>query len=314
MAFALMTAAAPFRWSDPSTWTWPVWLWVALVLAPGVRWLWRWFERHQAQSWRTVTGRIDLVSVRRKNRFRISAISHRRGLPYTAELAYSYSLEGQHYAGTYQRDLPSEDEGQEFVRELQGKPVIVSCNPMKPARSLLLENAVRSLLETRPPPPGGVFQPHVADLPVRIKRVLWPLIVVSAVGLVLSIWVHLGTLAGRTVVPESVLFMLSMGIFLVFIPAMMVSKDRLGDTQRKDFWKLALRGAPDWMRYMVYGFSVYMMVNFAILYFLSSHGSGTSSGSPSASVWRGFSGMWMAFYSAALAILYSAAVGSGKQP
>ena len=35
---------------------------------------------------------------------------------------------------------------------------------------------------------------------------------------------------------------------------------------------------------------------------------GDSGANPPAIVWRGFSGHWMAFYSAALAILYSAAV------
>jgi len=66
-----------------------------------------------------------------------------------------------------------------------------------------------------------------------------------------------------------------------------------------------LRGAPEWMRYMVYGFGGYAMVNFAIFFFHSPHGG--SGANPPAVVWRGFSGHWMAFYSAALAILYSAA-------
>jgi len=37
------------------------------------------------------------------------------------------------------------------------------------------------------------------------------------------------------------------------------------------------------------------------------HYTGSGEANPPAVVWRGFSGHWMAFYSAALAILYSAA-------
>jgi hypothetical protein len=66
-------------------------------------------------------------------------------------------------------------------------------------------------------------------------------------------------------------------------------------------------------RYMVYGFSGYAFLNFAL--FLGSGGSsgpGNTGLNPPANVWRGFSGHWMVFYSAALAILYSAVnEGSG---
>jgi hypothetical protein len=59
------------------------------------------------------------------------------------------------------------------------------------------------------------------------------------------------------------------------------------------------------MRYMVYGFFGYAVVNF--LFFMTKAPSGGSGANPPAVVWRGFSGHRMAFYSAALAILYSAA-------
>jgi hypothetical protein len=58
------------------------------------------------------------------------------------------------------------------------------------------------------------------------------------------------------------------------------------------------------MRYMVYGFFGYAIINF--LLFIAVAPSGGHGANPPTVVWRGFSGHWMAFYSAAFAILYSA--------
>lgn len=63
-----------------------------------------------------------------------------------------------------------------------------------------------------------------------------------------------------------------------------------------------LQGSPEWMRYMVYGFFGYAFVNFAL--FISKAPTGGGGANPPAIVWRGFSGHWMLFYSAALATPY----------
>jgi len=49
----------------------------------------------------------------------------------------------------------------------------------------------------------------------------------------------------------------------------------------------------------------YAVINF--MFFMTKAPSGGRGANQPAEVWRGFSGHWMAFYSAALAILYSAA-------
>jgi hypothetical protein len=99
--------------------------------------------------------------------------------------------------------------------------------------------------------------------------------------------------------------MLHVGVFVVWFPAVFVSQRLVGNVGRKDFWKVVLKGSPDWMRYLVYGFFGYAVVNF--LFFMTKAPKGGGGVNPPAVVWRGFSGHWMAFYSAALAILYSAA-------
>jgi len=113
---------------------------------------------------------------------------------------------------------------------------------------------------------------------------------------------------GKRVAPESYFWLLHVGIFAVWIPAVIVAQRLVGDVNRRDFWKAVLKGSPDWMRYMVYGFLGYAVVNF--LLFMTKASDGGSDANPPATVWRGFSGHWMAFYSAALAILYSAAARS----
>ena len=110
---------------------------------------------------------------------------------------------------------------------------------------------------------------------------------------------------GRRVAPEAFFWMLHIGIFVVWFPAVLVAQRLVGNVNRKDLWKVVLKDSPDWMRYMVYGFFGYAMFNF--LLFMTKAPTGGGGANPPAVVWRGFSGHWMAFYSAALAILYAAA-------
>jgi hypothetical protein len=135
--------------------------------------------------------------------------------------------------------------------------------------------------------------------------VLWLFIWISAIGLVVSLWVHVGAVLGHRVAPEAFFWILHLGIFIVWFPAVITARSVVGNVSRVDFWKVALKGSPEWMRYMVYGFFGYAGVNF--LLFMTKVTGGSNGANPPAVVWRGFSGHWMAFYAAALAILYSAA-------
>jgi hypothetical protein len=165
--------------------------------------------------------------------------------------------------------------------------VPVQYNPNKPSQSLLPESSIESLLQTRAPKPQSESPTSADSVPDWVKPLLW-----FAVGAVM----------GRR---EALFWILHMGIFVVWIPAVFVAKARVGNVNRKDFWKVVLQGSPDWIRYMVYGFLGYAVLNFAL--FMLKAPTGSTGMIPPAEVWRGFSGHWMAFYSAALAILYAAA-------
>jgi len=137
------------------------------------------------------------------------------------------------------------------------------------------------------------------------KPFIWFFAVLAAVGLALSILSHIAALLGQQGPLGSYSWVLHIGIFVVWIPAVLVSQRLTAEVARKDFWKAALRATPSWMKYMVYGFFGYAVLNFA--FFITQAPSKGGSGPMPPAVVRGFSGHWMAFYAAAMAILYSAA-------
>ena len=113
------------------------------------------------------------------------------------------------------------------------------------------------LVSTRPPKPPTEVELFKSALGVSSlswpKPILWACVGLSAVGLVLSLWVHLGAVIGSRVATGTFFWILHMGIFVVWFPAILVARKRVGILYRVDFWKVVLKGYPDWMRYMVYG-------------------------------------------------------------
>ena len=295
-----MNSGTAFRWTDPTTWPWMIWVWLAIMAAGWAAPAWAKFRRIRAAGWPMAEGRIESVDVDKP----FFSLSTRRGY-YVAELGYSYSVAGNGYSGRYRRDLPTEDEADEFGRDLEGKPVTVHYSSDKPSISALLDTDIDTLQQNRPPAPAHE-SPMTADFLSGWSRpFLWFFMLLSAFGLILSLWVHLGAVMGRRVAPAAFFWGLHIGIFVVWFPAIFVAKQLVGNVNRKDLWKVVLKGTPDWVRYMVYGFFGYAVVNFAL--FMAKAPTGGSGTNPPAAVWRGFSGHWMAFYSAALGILYSAA-------
>jgi hypothetical protein len=299
-----MISNNPIRWTDPATWPWIVWLWAALLLVGWIAPMWRWLKRRRASGWPAVDGRIESVAVT-KPRF---SFTTKRGY-YVAEFAYSYSVDGTPYSGRYKREFPTEREAEEFVRDLQGKPVSIHYNPASPSGSVVLESDLENLLQNRAPSPTPQSS-AVDTIPQWFIPVRWVFVWIAGIGLVVSVSVHIAAVMGR---PVSMFFwVLHAGIFVVWIPTVLVGKKLVGDLNRKDFWKVTMKDVPNWMRYMMYVFLAYAMVNF-LFSFANAPSKGNIGDAPS-SVWRGFSGHWMAFYSAALAMLYAAARAVDASP
>jgi hypothetical protein len=126
----------------------------------------------------------------------------------------------------------------------------------------------------------------------------------SAIRMVLSVVSHLSALMGRSGPLGDKSWFLHVGIFVVWLPAVIVANSLTKEVPQRDTWKVIFRSCPAWMKYMTYTFFGYAMLNF-VVFMVKGSTSGEAVMSPA--VVRGFSGHWMAFYSAALSILYAAA-------
>lgn len=300
-----------FQLLHPSTWPWVVYIWAAFALAGTVKPAWTWMRRKQAEEWPIADGRIQSVHVTKPG----FSIAVRHG-HFLADIEYSYSVEGTPYSAHFRNELPTEREADEFVRDLEDKPIAVRYSPGKHSSSTLRISDIEAVQSIRTPSPILSESPRNDAVPGWLRPFLWLFVAISCAGLALSIWVHVGALFGRRVAPESFFWMLHVGIFVVWIPAVLIAQRLVGNTSRRDFWKVILKDVPVGLRYAVYGFLGYAMVNF--LFFVtkvpphSAHNSGWDN--TPVEVWRGFSGHWMAFYTAAFAILYSAAHPTPSSP
>ena len=141
-----------------------------------------------------------------------------------------------------------------------------------------------------------------------MRFVLTPFMYLAGLGLVLSVIVHISALFGRSSPLGEISWGLHIGIFVVWIPAVVVANKLVDDFKQKDYWKAVLRGCPKWMRNLTWFFFYYAILNFALFLILNVFGGNANDNendTPSG-VFRGFSGHWMAFYCTAMAILYSA--------
>ncbi|HVT99129.1 MAG TPA: DUF3592 domain-containing protein [Acidobacteriaceae bacterium] len=297
--------STPFEWTNPRTWPLIFDAWLAITVAGGLHSLWKWNRVKRGTGWPVVPGRIVWTEVRAKDDS--WSFGQRNGENFTAEIGFEYSLEGQSYSGDFSRDSGTEDEAREFIRDLDGKMVMVSYNPRKPTDATLTDTALADVLKTRAFDPVEAWAAATRrELPEWVKPWLWLLIAISAAGFAVSLWVHIEALADREIAPQSLFWILHFVLFVVCFPAGLVAIRRVGSTQRRDFWKAVLRGSPLWVRLVLYGVMGYETI-IVLLAFVHNPLPGNQDGT-SATDWRTFSGLWLVFYFAAFAIFYSAAI------
>jgi len=290
------------RWVDPRHWPWIFWVWIAFAAIGSAPKLWQRIRRRIAESWPSVSAQIERTEIRPPG----WSINRSRGP--LAELKYSYSVTGRYYSGTFAKNFATEEEAHEFLRDLQGKSTFVRYDPDRPERSMLLPQDLETLLTTR----SAVANPDEILVSYRNNVPAWSLpflnffLALAGLGFLVSLWVHIGALFGVRVVPEYFFMILHVGIFVVFVPAIVVSQRLVGNTSRSDFWKVMSKDLPLWLRCVVYGSFGYAFLNFFL--FTSKAPVRESGANPPTQVWRGFSGHWMLFYSASFAMLYAATI------
>ncbi|MFZ6672661.1 hypothetical protein [Undibacterium sp. Xuan67W] len=139
-----------------------------------------------------------------------------------------------------------------------------------------------------------------------MNALLYPFMLLSAFGLLLSIASHLSALAGIPIPGGHLVWSLHAGIFVVWLPTVLVANRMSCHGKRSDFWKLALSGCPVWARYMLCGLFGYAVINFIFcMNNMPGHPGGLNASNDGTEV-RLFSGHWMVFYAVAFATLYSA--------
>lgn len=124
-------------------------------------------------------------------------------------------------------------------------------------------------------------------------------------GLILSAAVHILLLNGLGDVFSDIdafVWILHVGAIILGFPAILCSQKITMGTKENDFRKTAKQNCPSWMKKMVVFFIIYGIINYII--FIISGVESNGPGTP-ASVFRGFSGHWMIFYSIEVSAFYS---------
>ncbi len=144
----------------------------------------------------------------------------------------------------------------------------------------------------------------------KVKRyarvLLHPFVILAAIGLVLTLIVHLSIWAG---LPLSKYTMkLFIGIPIVWLPTVLVFQLLTRDSKQEKSWKVCMRECPVWMKRMSSVFFIYAFISFGFLLFgmYTDIKSGGSGGGLPKFISLGLSGFCLMFYSTAMAVLITA--------
>jgi hypothetical protein len=148
------------------------------------------------------------------------------------------------------------------------------------------------------------FQP-AARLKFSMNDVLLLFNELSVVGLFLSFVVHLLGLMGRKPPFGYFAFILQLGAFVSGVAAAF-ALFLLYASRGESFWKEAFRACPKWMKWMTAFLAGYAVFNFIVFVNLLGTIGGRRPDEITSIVFRGASGEWMAFYSAAFLVFFSA--------
>lgn len=136
-----------------------------------------------------------------------------------------------------------------------------------------------------------------------MSLLLQPVMWLAIAGFVASLLVHALALMGQPSPFGAATWMLHLGIFVVWLPAVLVAQRLSKNAKQAELWKAVLRGCPTWVKRGAYVVFAYALINFFL--FMVQVSAYPRNGVPSALEFRGFSGHWMVFYYLAAATLYS---------
>jgi hypothetical protein len=135
----------------------------------------------------------------------------------------------------------------------------------------------------------------------RMTALIYSFFALAVIGFVAMLLVHVSSLFGVTSPFDHFLKFLGPGVFVVFLPTVLVMNQLSRDFKQKDIWRAALRGCPQWMRRAVWVIFGYGWIGFFALPLL--FGGGMDAAANKA---RSMSATLLIFYVIPVAILYSA--------
>src|SRR5712671_2024271 len=98
-----------------------------------------------------------------------------------------------------------------------------------------------------------------------MTALIYPFLALALAGFLAIFAVHVASLFGVTYPSDHLLRFLGPGVFVVFVPTVLVMNRLTRDFKQKDIWRAALRGCPQWMRRTVWTIFGYSWFGFFIL-------------------------------------------------
>jgi hypothetical protein len=135
-------------------------------------------------------------------------------------LRYSYSVEGEFYGNSAVLSLHDEDRAFEFVHRAKNKPINVSVRPKRPEQSTITQEQ----LEITESALSRGIQPSIDEqtdfaLPYAARSVLYVCMWTAALGVAVSVVLHLAALGGRVLVTPIVLLVFVFCSILLLLPS-----------------------------------------------------------------------------------------------
>jgi hypothetical protein len=130
-----------------------------------------------------------------------------------------------------------------------------------------------------------------------IRAIAYTVMVVSAVGVIACFLLHVASFFAGPEFGQRLFLKLFIGLFIVWLPTVLLMNRLTRDFKQRDLWKAALRGCPGWMQKTLWVVWGYVFFAAFILPFLRGSNPGASPGS--------FLIFPAVFYSTSFGLMYS---------
>lgn len=145
-----------------------------------------------------------------------------------------------------------------------------------------------------------------------MRLLVAPLRLIAVAGFLASLIVHVLALTGLAGPFGSEIWLLHIGVVVVWFPTILIERRLTGGARQADFWKAPCRGCPGWVNAGVRVLGGYALLNFVI--FVLQISRYPANEAPDVIMYRGLSGHWMFFYYIGAATLYSVTMHESPSP